>query len=138
MNIIKYSIATIMMTFSVFTMAEVAVIVNAANANTVDASNISRIFLGKAKAFANGEVIEVINLKAGTPSRDAFESAALNKSASQIKAYWSKRVFSGKGKPPKELASDAEVLAYIAANKSAIGYIDASLVDASVKVVAKY
>ena len=50
---------------------------------------------------------------------------------------WARITFTGKGTPPKELKSDAEVKAFVAANPRAIGYVDASAVDSSVKAVLK-
>jgi ABC-type phosphate transport system substrate-binding protein len=45
-------------------------------------------------------------------------------------------VFSGKATPPKELlSSSADVKKFVAANPDAIGYIEKSAVDGSVKVV---
>ena len=46
-------------------------------------------------------------------------------------------MFSGKGKPPKEVTPDSAVKAYIAEKPNAIGYIDEANVDATVKVVMK-
>jgi ABC-type phosphate transport system substrate-binding protein len=47
-------------------------------------------------------------------------------------------IFTGKGTPPKQSGSDADVKALIAKNPNMIGYIDASAVDGSVKVVHKF
>jgi ABC-type phosphate transport system substrate-binding protein len=58
-----------------------------------------------------------------------------DKSGSQLKSYWSKMVFSGKGNPPKEVANSAEVLKQIAANPNAIGYVEKGAVNATVKPV---
>jgi ABC-type phosphate transport system substrate-binding protein len=44
-------------------------------------------------------------------------------------------VFTGKATPPKELPSSAEVVKAVSADPNAIGYIDKSAVDGSVKVV---
>ncbi len=119
-------------------VAEVAVIVGAANANSVAGSDVSRIFLGKLKKFGDGSSVTPVNLAAGSPVREAFEKNALGKSSSQIKAYWSKQVFSGKGKPPKELGSDADVINFVSSNPGAIGYVDAGSVNDSVKVIANF
>ena len=62
----------------------------------------------------------------------------LNKSGSQLKSYWSKLVFTGKGTPPKVVANDAEVISLISANPNLIGYIDAAAVTGTVKVIAKF
>ena len=61
----------------------------------------------------------------------------MRKSSSQIKAYWSKLVFTGKGKPPTEL-SGADAIKFVAEKPYAIAYVDASKVDTSVKVLKKY
>ncbi|GLX84712.1 hypothetical protein tloyanaT_09640 [Thalassotalea loyana] len=119
-------------------VAEVVVIVGAANANSVAGSDVSRIFLGKLKKFGDGSSVTPVNLAAGSPVREAFEKNALGKSSSQIKAYWSKQVFSGKGKPPKELGSDADVINFVSSNPGAIGYVDAGSVNDSVKVIANF
>ena len=44
-------------------------------------------------------------------------------------------MFSGKATPPKELGSSADVKKFVASNPDAIGYIEKSAVDSSVKVV---
>ena len=62
----------------------------------------------------------------------------LSKTDAQLKAYWSKLTFTGKGTPPKELASEEEMMKLVAGNPSLIGFVDASKVDASVKVAFKF
>jgi len=57
------------------------------------------------------------------------------KNAGQVKAYWSKQLFSGNGTPPREVASVAEVKRAVAGDATAIGYIDRAALDASVKEI---
>jgi hypothetical protein len=45
-------------------------------------------------------------------------------------------VFAAKGKPPKQYKSSAEVKKAVADNPNAIGYIEKSAVDDTVKVIA--
>lgn len=118
--------------------AEIAVVVNPANNNAVTADELSRLFLGRTSNFADGSKATPLNLAEGQAGRDEFDSKVLNRSAAQLKAYWSKLVFTGKGTPPKELADDAAVKAAVAADSSAIGYIRSGNVDDSVKVVATF
>lgn len=119
-------------------VADIAVVVNPANANAVSADDLNRLFLGRASSFADGSKATPLNMAEGTAARDEFDSKVLNRSAAQLKAYWSKLVFTGKGTPPKELADDAAVKAAVAADSSAIGYISSGSVDSSVKVVASF
>lgn len=119
-------------------LADVAVIVNSNNSDALDKDSISRIFLNKAKAFPNGIKAEPVALDEGHSATDEFNSKVLNKTAAQLTAFWSKLVFTGKGQPPKALASDAEVISAVAANPGAIGYVDAAAVNDSVRVVATF
>lgn len=115
--------------------ADVAVVVNVNNTNTITEDEITRIFMGKNKSFANGDKVEATNLKYGSEVRKEFEAKALSKSSKQVKAYWAKLVFSGKASPLVESGSDEEALAFVAANPEAIAYIDATKVNDTVKVV---
>jgi len=67
--------------------------------------------------------------------RDDFYTKVANKSGAQVKAYWAKLVFTGKGQPPKDAGDSAGVKSAVAANPAAVGYVDKSVVDGSVKVV---
>lgn len=115
--------------------ADVAVVINKHNALSVNESDISRLFLGKMKSFDSGENAKPVNLKFGNSIRKEFEQKVLNKSSQQVKAYWSKLIFSGRGKPPKEVTSDSEVIKFILENEGAIGYIDATNVTDDLKVI---
>jgi ABC-type phosphate transport system substrate-binding protein len=119
--------------------AEVAVIVSASNGNgALDQDTISRIFLGKTSNFPDGSQAIPVYQTEGSASREAFNDKVLGKSSSQLKAYWSRLIFTGKGTPPKESGSDADITALVAKNPNLVGYVDASAVDGSVKVVYKF
>ncbi len=75
------------------------------------------------------------NQNEGSAAREAFNDKVLGKSSSQLKAYWSRLIFTGKGTPPKESGSDADVVSLVAKNPNLVGYVDAAAVDGSVKVV---
>jgi hypothetical protein len=133
---IKFLLSTIL--FSSYCMADIAVIVHPSNSNAIDSATISRIFLGKEKSFADGAQAVPINQTESSAITEEFNTDVLNKSSSQLKAYWSKLVFTGKGSPPKDVTDDAEAIKLIAANPNMIAYIDASKVDGSVKVVGTF
>ncbi|WP_354668340.1 phosphate ABC transporter substrate-binding protein [Colwellia sp. E2M01] len=133
----KSLLLTLCFTSSV-AFADVAVIVNPGNNSEISDDDIQRIFLGKNKSFSNGESVMAINLGSGNEQRSEFEEKVLGKSSSQVKAYWSKLIFSGKAKPLKEVGSDGEILSLVASSPDAIGYVDASKVDDSVKVVKTF
>lgn len=133
----KNLLLVICLLFGSFAYAEVAVIVHPSNANALDQNTISRIYTGKAKSFPNGDQAVPVNIEGGGIT-DAFNKAVLNKSTSQLRAYWSKLIFTGKGAPPKAVGSEAEVIELVSSNPNIIGYVDAASVPDGVKVVAKF
>lgn len=120
------------------TWAEVAVIVHPSISDTASNKDISRIFLGKSKSLPGGQKVKPISLSEGNAARDEFNEKVLRKSDSQLKSYWSKLVFTGKGQPPKELASDADVVAAVSADPGTIGYVSSASVTDGVKVLATF
>ncbi|MEH6478862.1 MULTISPECIES: phosphate ABC transporter substrate-binding protein [Pseudoalteromonas] len=118
-------------------VAEVAVIVNPGNANALDAETIKKIYLGKAKSFDNGNKVNPATQN-GTAIADEFNSKVVGKSSSQLNAYWSKLVFTGKGTPPEKFDSDQAVIDFVAANGDSIGYIDSNKATDKVKVIATF
>jgi ABC-type phosphate transport system substrate-binding protein len=116
--------------------ADVVAVVSAKSAvTTLSKSQVADIFLGKATRFPDGSQAVPIDLSEGTIARDDFYSKVAQKSAAQMKAYWSKIIFTGRGQPPPTLSSGAEMKRRLVENPAAIGYIDANMVDASVRVV---
>ncbi len=116
--------------------AQVAVIVNPKSAAAnMTADQVSSIFLGKSNTLPGGATALAADLPESSAVREQFYSKVTGKQAAQVKAAWSRLVFSGKATPPKELGSAAEVKKYVAANADAIGYIEKSAVDGTVKVV---
>lgn len=140
MKLFKASCSALLISLAASTaFAEISVIVSASNPNsTMDQTTVSKLFLGKAKSFPDGSQALPVDQDEGSAARETFNSTVLGKSASQLKSYWSRLIFTGKGTPPKPSGDDAAVKAIVANNPNIIGYIDSSAVDASVKVVHKF
>lgn len=115
--------------------AEVVVVVGAKSAvGSLSSDQVSQLFLGKAATFpSGGQAVPVDQTESA--SRDEFYTKVTGKDAAQVKAYWSKIIFTGKGQPPKEVPGNADVKKLVADNPNMIGYIDKSAVDGSVKVI---
>jgi ABC-type phosphate transport system substrate-binding protein len=110
--------------------AETVVIVSQKNpATRMFSEQAAQFFLGKSAMFTPIDQAE------GSPIRAEFYHKVADKDPAQVKAIWSKLVFTGKGTPPKEYNSDAEVRKAVAADPKAIGYISKAAVDDTVKVI---
>mgnify|MGYP001103309391 FL=1 len=108
---------------------DIVVIGNPA-AGPLSKEQVADVFLGKNQALTPVDQVET------APIRAEFYKQATGRDLAQIKSTWSRLVFSGKGQAPKELADNAAVKKAVAADPKAVGYIDKSAVDGSVKVVS--
>ncbi|MGP3791562.1 phosphate ABC transporter substrate-binding protein [Pseudomonas sp. B392_1p] len=127
--IIRSVTAIAVLGLSVLAQAEVAVIVSAGSVAAPSKAEAANIFLGKNKSFQG------IDQKDWNPVKEKFYSEVTSKSEAQLKSYWSGLIFTGKGQPLPAEADDAAVVAKVANNPSAIGYVDSAAVDESVKVL---
>jgi ABC-type phosphate transport system substrate-binding protein len=101
--------------------------------NTVQ---VADIFLGKTSRFPDGTQAVPIDQNEDSPARDRFYAQFTGKSPAQVKAHWSKIIFTGRGQPPRQASTGLEARRMVAENPNAIGYIDPALVDNSVRVLA--
>lgn len=129
-TIFKSAIAAALIAAAAPSFAEVVAVVGAKSAATsMSSEQVAQFFLGKSTSMTPIDQAE------GAPVRNEFYKKVADKEGSQAKALWSKLVFTGKATLPKEVAGSAEVKKAVAADPKAIGYIEKSAVDASVKVV---
>jgi ABC-type phosphate transport system substrate-binding protein len=92
-------------------------------------------FLKKATEW-NGKTLRPLDLASKFPVREQFTRDVIRKSPSQLRTYWNQQVFSGKGVPPPEAASPADVIAYVLAHPGAVGYVPADVDPGKAKVIS--
>ncbi len=115
---------------------EVVLIVNPSNSlSEISLKAVKKIYLGKSKFFPNGGKVVPVDQDEKSEVKAIFYEVIIGKSESQLKRYWSKRIFTGKGTPPKVLKGDAAVLAWVAERPHALGYVYKSSLNDSVKVL---
>ena len=116
---------------------DIVIIVNRDNANVVDAAFVQRVYVGAIKGWPDGRPVLVLDQPEGSEAREVFCTTVLKKSVTNVKAIWSQNIFTGKGLPPNVASPDEAIKQAVAANVGAIGYIRASQLDATVKVLGK-
>ena len=129
-------LAATLISLPLFAHAGVAVVVGAKSpASKLSVEQVSQLFLAKTTTLPGAGQAVLLDQSEGSAVRDAFYSKVTGKNPSQVKALWSRLVFSGAAQAPKALGNGAEVKKAVAANPEAIGYIDSSEVDSSVQVL---
>jgi ABC-type phosphate transport system substrate-binding protein len=119
----------LMLAAPVMAMASDIVVVMGVGAASLTRDQLADIYLGRNAA------LKPLDLPESNSLRDAFYKKALDRDAAQVKAVWSRIIFTGQGQPPKELPDASAVKQAVAADPKLIGYIDKSDLDATVKVV---
>jgi ABC-type phosphate transport system substrate-binding protein len=103
-------------------------------ASSVSAEELKNVFLITKTSLSDGSHVEPVLEKAGA-THEAFVKEYLGKSDSALQTYYRSLVFTGKASMPKTLGADAEVVAYVAKTKGAIGYVSAGAATAGVKTL---
>jgi len=106
---------------------EIVVIVNPA-AGPISKEQIADLYLGRSGGLTP------VDQPVGSAIYVEFYKKATGRDIAQVKALWSRILFTGRGLPPKQLPDSAAVKHAVAANPNVVGYIEKSAVDASVKV----
>ncbi len=117
-------------------LADVLVVTGAKSTPIVLSKNqVSDVFLGKVTTLPDGSNAMPVDQAETSPLRNEFYLKVANKSATQAKAHWEILHFTGRGVPPRECASSDEVKRILNSTPGAIGYIERSSLDESVKVI---
>lgn len=117
--------------------AEVVVIGNPSITASLSKAEVKNLFLGKRKALPDGTKIAVVEQAPDSNVRSEFHTKFTKKTQAQLNSYWTRLVFTGKGKMPKEASDSKEIISMIASNPGLIGYVDSSEVSAGVVVLTK-
>ncbi len=105
---------------------DVRVIANpSVSASSVTAEELKGVFLLTKTSLSDGSHVQPVVLKGGA-AHEAFLRQYLGKTDAALETYYRSLVFTGKGSMPKTAASDAEVAAYVAKTKGAVGYVSSA------------
>jgi hypothetical protein len=115
--------------------ADVKVIANpSVGASAVSVDELKGVFLITKTSLSDGSRVEPVIAKGG-PAHEAFLKEYLGKTDAALQTYYRSLVFTGKGSMPKTLGTPAEVAAYVAKTKGAIGYVSAGTAATGVKTL---
>jgi hypothetical protein len=112
----------------------VAVIVHPGRHAKLSVEEVAQIYLRRKRFWDDGAAIVPLNLPSGTPLRARFSERVLYQTEPRLADYWNQQYFYGI-LPPATLASTEAVRRYVASDPNAIGYVPASEVDGSVRIV---
>ena len=138
----KFAIVVCGMVFmvAIFSMASISradvmfVVNKSVTLDTLNKTDIKKIFLGDSLVWPNGEEIKIVTREKSDIQKE-FTKTYTQKSESQFSNYWRRLMFSGKGTIPKSFSSDKEIINFVTNTKGAIGYITPQSLTKSVKPI---
>jgi hypothetical protein len=104
------------------------------SANAVSSEDLQSVFLLDIDSLGGSHVEPV--LAKGGAAHEAFLKAYLGKDDPALHAFYRGLMFSGKASMPKFLETDADVVAYVARTRGAIGYVSNAAGTPGVKVLS--
>ena len=141
--IVAFCVSCLMLTtHSVTAEEEIAVITHTDNTVELPKELIAKIFLDKEKFFPGGKRAVPMGHEDGDQKFN-FYKRCTNKSPDQVKAYWARRIFTGKGLPPEAVIDDEEMIELVSSNPNIIGYVNKESIEefkdvGEVRVVTVY
>ncbi len=108
---------------------EVIVVIENPKAPPLTKEQIADLFLGK------NQGMKPLDQPNSAPVKAIFYQKVSGHDLSQVKATWARLIFTGKAQPPKEVSDGTAVKKVVASDPKAVGYIEKSELDPSVKVV---
>ena len=116
--------------------ADVVVVVAADSpVETLTRAALTDIYLGRLNRFPDGTAAVPVDQSERSPEHEAFYREYLGRTPAEIKSHWSRLIFTGRGRPPRSVRDGREMAEAVAAQPGAIGYLDAALVNDSLRVV---
>ena len=99
------------------------VIVNAQVQESMTTEQLAHLFLGRNISSKTGIKLKPVVMSGNLELHEKFSRKILKRSPSQLKSYWSKLVFTGKGRPPISVSSIEEMMSQVRKDASFVGYI---------------
>ncbi len=116
---------------------EIAVVAHPSlSVSRLSESDLRPIFQTTKTSWAGGSALP-LNLPESDSARRGFDAAVLGLDPDRVARYWVDRKIRGGNPPPKSVSSSALVLKVVASKPGALGYVPASALNDSVKVVAR-
>ncbi|PKM22318.1 MAG: hypothetical protein CVV10_04890 [Gammaproteobacteria bacterium HGW-Gammaproteobacteria-14] len=112
------------------------VIVTGSNSSITSLSEneIRQLFSGQLRSVS-GQRVQPLDLPGSDRNREQFYRKLMGRSPDQMRAYWTRLIFTGQGQPPREVSSALELTTLVASSPEYIGYLPASEVNERVRVI---
>lgn len=119
--------------------SSIVIVVNKNNTiSSLSKEQLIDLYMGKYIAFPDGSSAIPVELDESTELKQNFYQQLVGLSLARINAYWSRIRFTGRASPPRALATESEVIGFVASEPQAISYIYERDLTPQLKVVYRF
>jgi ABC-type phosphate transport system substrate-binding protein len=119
--------------------AELVVVVSPhSDITSLTREQVINIYMGRYRVLPDGSTAHPLDAAADSAERGLFYRGLLGKSLDDVNAYWARLVFSGRTAPPREVPNRQAMLADIADDRNAIGYVERKDLTRNLKIVFSF
>ena len=130
----KNLLIVMLLSIPLFAHADLVVVTGSNSALTsLTESEVRQLFSGQLKIVA-GQRVQPLDLPSNAAHREEFYRKLLGRSPDQMRAYWTRLIFTGQGKPPREVASSQELTTLVGSGEY-IGYLPAEAAGSNLRVL---
>jgi len=105
--------------------------------DALENQQIANIFLTRTNRYPNGHKATPIELS-HSQIRESFYQQISGKTPTQLMAYWTTLIFSGKGKPPRGFGDIHSLITRLENSPGSISYLSLSQVTDDLKIVYRF
>lgn len=93
------------------------------------------LFMGRNRAFRNGDLAQVYDLRQDSAARADFYQLLTGMGPAQVNSYWARLMFSGQTMPPQSVVDEAAMIDTVKRTHGAIGWVRKEPVDKQLRVL---
>jgi hypothetical protein len=125
----------ILLCLPILSQADIVVVTgNQSKVSSLTENEVRQLFSGQLRTLS-GQRVQPLDLPSTNRYREDFYRKLLGRSPDQMKAYWTRLIFTGQGQPPREIAGAQELTTLVNSSGEYIGYLPASEVSDQLRVL---
>lgn len=89
----------------------------------ISSNHLKRLYFGKISSLPNGRKVTVLVYTKDDNQFQQFTRRYLGRTSQQLRSFWAKQLFTGRGSLPVRVDSPEEMIARVASSDEYVGYI---------------
>ena len=135
MKLFKQCLAALIILLPLQVMAEVVVVVGKDSPiSSLSESQLRQLYL-EGSGRIGGISVKALDLPEDNRARKDFYQEAVGKTPAQMKSYWARMIFTGRGAPPRIVSGNRAMQVMLDNNPEMVGYLPANQVGDKLKVL---